>query len=463
VVLPPGLSESDAAYLADLAREVSIRCITLTDPSQDLLADLRRDSRHLTVGDALVIVDQIGATVGAQTRQAADDLLCERTDLWLEYRRFADHASCLTVIRGGAMGRTPAPSEADIAKWEPSHKAVADSLAPLIVSYLHPRSAIDIGCGAGYWLNALAAHGVATTRGVSPRIGRDAAMGAGDVRYTSLVAPLDAIPDCDQRFDVCLCLEVAQRLAPDAQERLIDACARLSDVVVFSSTPPGVAGSSPHDRPLPYWAARFWRHGYVLDGGLRRLIGHRWSAPRTVFDGMVVFRRTFTAAQAGEQSEAGRALGAFVLASAKDAHDAWTQSVWWSVLAGDRQSVPAPVSPEAPRSRVTSWTIPAARLTAAPAPLRVFRFRADASRWYVTHPGANIEVLEDGRPLTEVPTRDDLAAVAGGWTRWRDEITIKASDASDPRHNRRHYALVLPSYVAWGESQPLLDYSHRVA
>lgn len=75
---------------------------------------------------------------------------------------------------------------------------------------------------------------------------------------------------------------------------------------------------------------------------------------------------------------------------------------------------------------------------------RVFRFRTDAARWYLTHPSATLQVLENGRAL-------------GGWSRWRDEVTITSTDGTDPRTNGRDYSLVLPAHVAWAESQPLAD------
>ncbi|HMF61689.1 MAG TPA: 6-hydroxymethylpterin diphosphokinase MptE-like protein, partial [Vicinamibacterales bacterium] len=266
---------ADAAYLTDLAQTTAIRLVPLVDPAQDLLGELRRESLSLGSGEALVVSDEAGIGAGRQVRQAVDALLCERPDLWLEYRRFVDHESRLTVIRGDAFLSTPPAAEADAAKWEGAHRPVADSLAPLIVSHLSPASVVDVGCGAGYWLTALAHQGVGEVCGITPRLDGDG------VIPDLMRAALDAVPDLGRRFDVCLCLEVAQGLPPAGQDALIASCAHLSDVVVFSSRPPGAVGSSPHDRPLPYWAAAFWRHGYVLDDGLRKLIEHRWSWPRT--------------------------------------------------------------------------------------------------------------------------------------------------------------------------------------
>ena len=440
---------ADAAYLADLARTTEIRIVSLVDPAQDLVGELRLESLSLRSGQTLVVSDEAGISVGLQVRQAVDALLCERPDLWLECRRFVDHESRLTVIRGDALLSTPPAVEADKAKWGADHQAVADSLAPLIVGHLTPASAVDVGCGAGYWLTALAEQGVGEVCGITPRLEGDGVI-PGLTR-----AGLDSIPDMGRRFDVCLCLEVAQALPPAGQDALIASCAHLSDVVVFSSRPPGAVGSSPHDRPLPYWAAAFWRHGYVLDDGLRKLIEHRWSWPRTVFDCLVVFRRQFTPAQAADPSPTGRALTELVLGSAARIHDLSMQGIWWCALAGDRGESTRLLLQSAPRAAMTSWTIPPARLAAATASTRVFRFRTDAARWYLTHAAATIEVLEDERPLRDVGTIESLvSAGTGGWVRVRDEVTIKASNGSDPRTSGHLYSVVIPSYVALAESRP---------
>ncbi len=444
------MGDGDARYLAELGRTASMRFVVLRDPSQNLLAELLEHSRRLAPDDAVVVVDELGTAVGGQMRRAVEALLCQRSELTLEYRRFVDHGSRLSVIR---LAEPVIGADPDAAKWEPSHRPVADGLAPLIVSHLAPRSAVDVGCGAGFWLNALAAHGVAVVRGVTPR-SDGAAAHPGVVR-----APLDDVPDLEGRFDVCLCLEVAQGLAPDRQGALVAACTRLSDVVVFSSRPPGSPGSSPGARPLPYWANLFWPFGYVLDDGLRSAVEERWGFPRTVFDGLVIFRR-----QSGAAADSSRQDGdsrEFNLRSASRIHDLYMQGIWWATLANDRDTALRLATP--PRSQRAAWPIPASRLAAVTDGARLFRFRTDAARWYVTHPSARLEVHEDGRPLARVEGMEALMAAAeGGWTWWRDEVVIRGSGGSDPRTSGRTYAIVIPAHVAWAESQPLADALNRV-
>jgi len=442
VVVPGELSVSapepgaDERRLQALAGTVSVRRHRVTSPGQDLLGELRVLTHGLGATEAVAVIDEVGVAAGTQVRQAVDVLLCERPDLWLEYRRFVDHASRLTVLRGEASRHTPPAHEADRPKWEPAHEPVAAALVPLLARELAPRSVIDLGCGAGYWLRAFEAAGVRDVAGVSAR-----------------ATPLGAVPDPGRRFDLCLCLEVAQQLAPVDQAALIAACTRASDVVVFSSRLPGGAGSSPHERPLQYWAEMFWRHGYVLDDSLRPLLERQADIPRSVFEVMVTFRRELGGPAGAAVDDADGRWRNPVLALAARLNDLYAQKIWWAVTALDRERA---AQFETPRPEEQRWPIPASRLLTAADGARVFRFRTGAARWYVTHPASTLRVLEDGHPLPACGAAPPPGP-GGGWTRWRDEIRVWSSDGSDPRTNRRSYSLLLPPHVAWAESRALRE------
>ncbi|MGE3190020.1 MAG: 6-hydroxymethylpterin diphosphokinase MptE-like protein [Vicinamibacterales bacterium] len=428
-----GLSARDADYLAAVAPPERRRVLTLADASQDLLAELRALARDIPAGTSIVVIDTVPGSCGSQVRRAVDQLLCEDNDIWLEDRRFVDRTSRLVVLRGDARARSRPAPDADRAKWAPDHRDVAEALAPVIAAELAPASVVDVGCGAGYWVDALARLGVGTVAGVTPRID-------GGTGFPGVVrAPLQALPDLGRAYDVCLCLEVAQELAPDLQDGLIAGCTRLADTVVFSSRMPGFPGHGPHDRPMPYWAAKFWTHGYVADDSLRQAFEHRWGPPRSVFEGALVFRRRFSPEQAQDP-----ALRALALEGAARAYDGWVQGIWWAIRCLDRV---------APVAGATTWTVPAARLASGNSRVRVFHFRSDAARWYLCDAMAPVHVLEDGRPLRQRDSAADLDGTPdGGWVRSRDAISVKASDGSDPRTNGRRYELVVPPHVAAAEA-----------
>ncbi len=412
-VAPLTPEQRDERHIDELSQSLNLHMIRVTDPSTDLLAELRDASAALTSGGAIVVVDELFRSVGAQVRQAVDLLLAERRDLWVQYRRFTDRQSRTTVIRRG-LEAAPPRHAADAAKWSLDHKATADSLASVIHRHFRPRSVLDVGCGAGHWITAFKALGVNDVRGVSSR----------DQEF------LD--PGDERRSDLSLCIEVAHGVPWSEQDALIQRCVRASDTVVFSSRPPGGQAGPSFERPLQHWAEKFWRHGYVVDDPLRPTLEHEFDFPRNAFDFLFVFRRLFTPAQAQDP-----ALSVWVTGLTARLYELQMQRAWWLMQTYDVRG--ELVKQEAPRSPMTAWTMPVSRLLPSPNGQRVFRFRSDAARWYLSHHAAALQVLEDG-------------VVLRAWTRWRDDLTFSSSDGSDPRVNGRRYSLVVPEHVVRAES-----------
>ncbi|MGE3179775.1 MAG: motility associated factor glycosyltransferase family protein, partial [Vicinamibacterales bacterium] len=187
-------SSSDDEYLHQLAAAGPLTLVRLRAPEQDLLAELRAHVPAVLGGSTLAVVDELGTSVGTQVRRALDELLCERPDLSLEYRRFVDHQARVSVLRAIAAHADPGGFQADAGKWHPDHRAVADRLVPLLMETFAPRSIVDIGCGAGYWLQAFASLGAMRLGGVTPHTPEDGPSLAPVVRSWMRHAPLGRIP-----------------------------------------------------------------------------------------------------------------------------------------------------------------------------------------------------------------------------------------------------------------------------
>ncbi len=422
---PPG--DSDQEFLARLRASCSVKTLVVRGAEQDVLAELRATTAELQSSEAVAVVDESGHSRGAQVRAALDALLCERLDLGLDDRRFTLPSSRLSVVRRVDQ-RATLQEHADAVKWDPNHRPIAAKLAPLVARALRPSSVLDIGCGAGFWLEALAAAGVSDVRGITDREqGRTPTnIGVGALTDPALI---------ERRYDAVLCLEVIQRLPLEDHDRVIQQCVRASDTVVFSSQMPGAPGASPLARPLSYWAAKFFEHGYVLDDALRPMLEARADHPDTVYDCLVVFRRTLAVEQV---RDAGVERAIFAMTARTQ--ELFAQRVWWATLA----TTPATPLPTPPQSATVRWTVPFHRMAPASEGKRVVKFRTSAARWFVTHHAAALSMSENDQPLES-------------WSRWRDEVTFGASDGSDPRTNGRAYAIGLPQHVAWAESQPWAD------
>ena len=131
-----------------------------------------------------------------------------------------------------------------------------------------PKSMLDVGCGTGTWLR------VALDLGVTDVFGID---GVDVPSQTLLVNPmcfqrrdLTAPVDLGRKFDVVLCLEVAEHLDAEFGPVLIEALTRHSNRVLFSAACPGQPGQHHVNCQWPqYWQELFNQQGFVCDDSLR--------------------------------------------------------------------------------------------------------------------------------------------------------------------------------------------------
>jgi SAM-dependent methyltransferase len=131
-----------------------------------------------------------------------------------------------------------------------------------------PASCVDVGCGTGTWLRAIAEGGVADYIGVD----------GVEIPPADLLFKRDRFVrrdlrtkwDLGRRFEAAFCLEVAEHIEPEYAETLVDALARHSDTVIFSAACPGQPGQHHINCQWPsYWQGLFNARGYVCDDEAR--------------------------------------------------------------------------------------------------------------------------------------------------------------------------------------------------
>lgn len=148
-----------------------------------------------------------------------------------------------------------------------------DIVANSIVETYHPKSVIDVGCGPGRLSAALDRLGVSVTAvdGYSePEFGGNA-VEFGRVDLNDPAALLQFIGG--RRFDVAICVEVAEHLDPAVSSALVSGLVAAAPIVVFSSGVPLQGGHGHINlRPRDFWHAEFSRNGCLCADRIRPLL-----------------------------------------------------------------------------------------------------------------------------------------------------------------------------------------------
>jgi SAM-dependent methyltransferase len=143
----------------------------------------------------------------------------------------------------------------------------------------NPASVVDVGCGAGTWLAAARKLGAGKAVGVEGAWVANVRSASTDIEmhHADLEAPLPPLG----RFDLAMCMEVAEHLSRDRAESLVaDLCA-LSDTVLFSAAVPWQGGIGHlNEQPQSYWAGLFAENGFGAHDVIR---------PRVWKDGRVSY------------------------------------------------------------------------------------------------------------------------------------------------------------------------------
>jgi len=132
---------------------------------------------------------------------------------------------------------------------------------PLLMSLTAATSVIDIGCGPGNWLAALRERGVADIFGVDQN---DYGTNLRIPRDLFRVADLNVPFHSERKFDLVICMEVAEHLPPASAPILINSLTALGDIVLFSAAIPFQGGTDHRNEQWPeYWRLFFATHGFV--------------------------------------------------------------------------------------------------------------------------------------------------------------------------------------------------------
>lgn len=148
----------------------------------------------------------------------------------------------------------------------------AEIVVPYLLKYQKVNSVIDIGCGTGTWLKVFQNQGVKNIKGIdghhlNPEV---LVVPKEHVELKDLESPFEV----SEKFDLAICLEVAEHLKPESAQSFIASICKLSDTLVFSAALPGQGGQNHLNEQWPsYWKTIFDQYGFDLVDCLR---GYFW-------------------------------------------------------------------------------------------------------------------------------------------------------------------------------------------
>jgi SAM-dependent methyltransferase len=134
-------------------------------------------------------------------------------------------------------------------------------IVPDLLALLRPRSVVDIGCGLGTFLAPFRESGVIDLMGIDGNwVNRHQLY--IDEKYF-IEADLEKPFDFRRRFDLAICVEVAEHLDPRSADTIVATLCSASDIIVFSAALPGQGGENHlNEQPFDYWQEKFAKRGY---------------------------------------------------------------------------------------------------------------------------------------------------------------------------------------------------------
>jgi SAM-dependent methyltransferase len=152
-------------------------------------------------------------------------------------------------------------------KLNPHRKDDGEIVVPILFADGVPRSVLDVGCGTGTWTRAVRDYGVADVLGIDGNpLPPEALISPSEFRLVDFTTPWNL----GRRFDMALCLEVAEHLDERHARLFVECLTNHADTIVFSAACPGQGGQHHVNCQWPtYWQALFNTCGYACTDSVR--------------------------------------------------------------------------------------------------------------------------------------------------------------------------------------------------
>lgn len=147
----------------------------------------------------------------------------------------------------------------------------AKSFVDIVYKHFNFNSVVDLGCGIGIYLKEFEKRGVKILGYDGAPAAIDASLVGNKILLHDLSSPL-SVPE---KFDLGLCIEVAEHLPPEASGIIIDSLVALSDTIIFTAATPGQGSREIghiNEQPHEYWIEIFKSKGFTFNDKLSNLL-----------------------------------------------------------------------------------------------------------------------------------------------------------------------------------------------
>ena len=143
----------------------------------------------------------------------------------------------------------------------------ARRILPWLFHIHKPLTLVDVGCGTGAWLSIAKELGAWVTGIDMPEVQNHPLLFPQD-RF--IPTDLEAGIECEDHFDMALCIEVGEHLTPVAGTCLVSWLCRHANIIVWSAAIPQQVGVNHINEQWPsYWQPLFNMHKFYVDLAIR--------------------------------------------------------------------------------------------------------------------------------------------------------------------------------------------------
>ncbi|TAH22671.1 MAG: class I SAM-dependent methyltransferase [Cytophagales bacterium] len=149
----------------------------------------------------------------------------------------------------------------------------AEQVVPFIIDIFRLgdtslTSVVDVGCGLGTWLHVFEKQGITNILGIDAP---ETNLSELYIRKEQFAARnLAEKITLDTKFDLAICLEVAEHLPENKADNIVSSLTNLADVLVFSAAIPSQGGQGHlNEQWHTYWQEKFEKYNFQFYDVLR--------------------------------------------------------------------------------------------------------------------------------------------------------------------------------------------------